>query len=61
MATNVGVVATKNADGSYSFTSIDTTNAKPWHVKTDPGDRLSDLKSVKDIIWNETLRQIQQL
>ena len=61
MATNCGVAVTKNADGSYLVTSMDTTNAKAYVLLTNAYDIVDDLTGPQEAIWQEILRQIKQL
>jgi hypothetical protein len=61
MATTCGVSVTKNADGSFKFTSSDATNGVGWIVNSGAFDIVDDLTGVQEPLWQELLRQIKQI
>jgi hypothetical protein len=61
MATACTVSVTKNADGSYLIVSGDQTNAKGWFVTAAAANLVDDSSSVKNKVWQEIKRQIEQI
>jgi hypothetical protein len=61
MATTCGVSVTKNADGTYKFTSSDATNGVGWIINASNAAIIDNWTEIQEPLLTEILRQINQI